>query len=121
VDQFDVAHAVMPGSANRLTWHRVASSFLSFEKAVQTYGPDGIRTITGVKGTAFLEDLVNWHKRSVSNAPRYALSATLTLSRKPSSGQVPQVAEALTRPLKTEYPSPSIEPFPSHQEEKTIP
>ena len=121
VDQFGGAHAVIPGSANRLTWHRVASRFMSYEKAVQTYGVDGIQTITGSKGTAFLEDLVNWHKRSVSNAPRYALSATFTLIRKPSSVQAPWIAEALTRPLHTEYTPSAIEPFPTREVGKTIP
>ncbi|NDC79190.1 MAG: hypothetical protein EBZ67_15160, partial [Chitinophagia bacterium] len=76
VDGFGGAHAVIPGTAARLTLNRLFSRFMSHTDALKKYGRDSIVTITGPKGTAFLEDLVNWHKRSVSNSPRYALAAT---------------------------------------------
>jgi hypothetical protein len=120
VDGFGGAHAVIPGTAARLTLHRLFSRFMSHPDALRKYGPESIVTITGPKGSAFLEDLVNWHKRSVSNSPRYALAATFTLTRRPPAGREPRISESLLKPEATmERPLP-IRPLSLPSEETTL-
>lgn len=120
VDGFGGAHAVIPGTAARLTLHKLLSRFMSYPDVLKRYGRDSILTITGPKGTAFLEDLVNWHKRSVSNSPRYALAATFTLSRRPPAGREPSISESLLTPKpRMERPLP-IRPLPMPSEETTV-
>lgn len=119
VDGFGGAHALIPGTAARLTLHRIFSRFMSYPDVLRKYGPGSIVTITGPKGTAFLEDLVNWHKRSVSNSPRYALAATFTLARRPPAGREPRISESLLNPIpKVESPLP-IRPLSLQSEEIT--
>jgi len=113
VDEFGGAHAVIPGTARRLTWHRLFTRFMSHRKAVETYGSDAIVTITGAKGTAFLEDLVNWHRRNTGNSTRYALAATFTLARRPRLAWTsPSRLEPLT-PLDTQESPAAIRPIPT--------
>jgi len=120
VDGFGGAHAVIPGTAARLTLHRIFSRFMSHQDAVRTYGPESIVTITGPKGTAFLEDLVNWHKRSVSNHARYALAATFTLMRRPPAGREPRISESLLKPLDTMGKPLPIRPLSIPAGESTV-
>jgi hypothetical protein len=75
------AHVLIPSTHRSLTLSRYRSRILSYAEASHRYGTDRIVTITGPKGTAFLEDLVNWHKRSVTNRGRYCLSVTYTINR----------------------------------------
>lgn len=119
VDGFGGAHVVIPGTASRLTLHRLFSRFMSFREVMKRYGSDAIVTVTGPKGTAFLEDLVNWHKRSVSNAPRYALAATFTLTRRPPAGREPRIADSLLHPAVPVESTPPIRPLAMQGEETT--
>lgn len=77
------AHVVIPSSNDKLTLDKIYSRFMPYERAVKRFGEDRMVTIVGSKGTAFIEDLVNWHKRSNTNRKRTALSVTYTLNRMP--------------------------------------
>lgn len=77
------AHVVIPSSNDKLTIDKIYSRFMPYKRAVKRFGADRMVTIVGSKGTAFIEDLVNWHKRSNTNRKRMALSVTYTLHRKP--------------------------------------
>lgn len=76
------AHVVIPSTHRSLTLSRYRSRYLDYKEALDRYGEERMVTITGGKGTAFLEDLVNWHKRSVTNRARYSLSVTYTINRR---------------------------------------
>lgn len=75
------AHVVIPATHRSLSLSKYGSRFLSYEDACSRYGEDRMVKITGRKGTAFLEDLVNWHKRSLTNRGRYCLSVTYNINR----------------------------------------
>jgi hypothetical protein len=77
------AHVVIPSTNDKLTIDKIYSRFMPYKRAVKRFGEDRMVTIVGSKGTAFIEDLVNWHKRSNTNRKRTALSVTYTLHRKP--------------------------------------
>lgn len=77
------AHVVIPSSNDKLTIDKIYSRFMPYKRAVKKFGEDRMVTIVGSKGTAFIEDLVNWHKRSNTNRKRTALSVTYTLNRRP--------------------------------------
>lgn len=75
------AHVVIPATHRSLPLSKYGSRFLSYRQACDRYGERRMVSITGEKGTAFLEDLVNWHKRSLTNRSRICLSVTYTLNR----------------------------------------
>lgn len=75
------AHVVIPSTHRHLMFSKYWSRFLDYHVACQRYGDDQILAITGVKGTAFLEDLANWHKRGITNRCRSCLSVTYTMDR----------------------------------------
>lgn len=119
VDEFGGAHTVIPGTASRLTWHRLLSRFMSHRKAVQTFGSDAIVTITGAKGTAFLEDLANWHRRNTGNSTRYALAATYTLARMPRASWTPPSRWEPLPAGEASEASAVIRPLPLHEGKNT--
>jgi hypothetical protein len=75
------AHVVIPSTNRSLSLAKLGSRFLSYTDACNRYGEGRMVKITGAKGTAFLEDLVNWHKRSLTNRGRYCLAVTYNLNR----------------------------------------
>jgi hypothetical protein len=75
------AHVLIPATHRSIPLSKYGSRFLSYSDARNLYGEDRMVSITGEKGTAFLEDLVNWHKRSMTNKGRYCLSVTYNLNR----------------------------------------
>ncbi len=72
-------HVVIPATHWSLPLSKYGSRHLSYRQACDMYGERRMVSITGEKGTDFLEDLVNWHKRSLTNRSR--LSVTYTLNK----------------------------------------
>lgn len=83
VDDDGGPHVLIPSSNRSIPLRKFGSRFMGYGDAVRLFGEERMVTVTGLKGTAFLEDLVNWHKRSLSSKARYSLSVTYTLHRKP--------------------------------------
>jgi hypothetical protein len=78
VDEFGGSHVIIPNST-KMTWNRYFSRVLPTEIANKRY--DVIERIVGVLGTAFIEDLNNWHKKSASNYKRLVLCVNYTILR----------------------------------------
>ena len=83
VDEDGGPHVLIPSSNRSIPLRKFGSRYMGYGDALRLFGRERMVTVTGAKGTAFLEDLVNWHKRSLSSKARYSLSVTYTLHRKP--------------------------------------
>ncbi len=79
VDENCHPHAIIPGT-RRKTFRQLLNRKMPDAEAVRRYG-DRIQVITGPRGTAFLEDTTNYHKRMAGTTSRLSLTITYTLRR----------------------------------------